>query len=216
MGLIRVGFFEDFKGAGTLLIDVKAEGLRGLITWLHEVMSSSRPIPLTDCPGSLFNQEPMSRRSVYAPLPPWLPSGERHEGETRGTVRRRTCPVAADGRLHAAPQRVGTADLEGAKASVREQIASAERAAKTIQDKLDRLEEAFLFKRSIDIETYDRHVEKRKTARGAHARSDRAPLRPARTTRRRGNPGLRQTRSTARRRSLPKMKVWWTRRESNP
>jgi hypothetical protein len=29
-----------------------------------------------------------------------------------------------------------------------------------IQDKLDRLDEAFLFDRSIDIETYDRHAEK--------------------------------------------------------
>jgi DNA invertase Pin-like site-specific DNA recombinase len=46
------------------------------------------------------------------------------------------------------------------KASVREEIASAERAAKAIQDNLDRLDEAFLFERSIDIETYDRHAEK--------------------------------------------------------
>jgi hypothetical protein len=46
------------------------------------------------------------------------------------------------------------------KAAVREEIANAERAAKTIQDKLDRLDEAFLFERSIDIETYDRHAEK--------------------------------------------------------
>jgi len=46
------------------------------------------------------------------------------------------------------------------KAAVREEIASAERAAKAIQDKLDRLDEAFLFERSIDIETYDRHAEK--------------------------------------------------------
>jgi Resolvase, N terminal domain len=33
-------------------------------------------------------------------------------------------------------------------------------AAKAIQDKLDRLDEAFLFERSIDIETHDRHAEK--------------------------------------------------------
>ena len=46
------------------------------------------------------------------------------------------------------------------KAAVREEIASAERAAKAIQQKLDRLDEAFLFERSIDIETYDRHAEK--------------------------------------------------------
>ena len=46
------------------------------------------------------------------------------------------------------------------KAAVREELANAERAAKAIQDKLDRLDEAFLFERSIDIETYDRHAEK--------------------------------------------------------
>jgi site-specific DNA recombinase len=46
------------------------------------------------------------------------------------------------------------------KAAVREEIENAERAAKAIQDKLDRLDEAFLFERSIDIETYDRHAEK--------------------------------------------------------
>jgi hypothetical protein len=46
------------------------------------------------------------------------------------------------------------------KAAVRDGLASAERAAKAIQDKLDRLDEAFLFERSIDIETYDRHAEK--------------------------------------------------------
>ena len=46
------------------------------------------------------------------------------------------------------------------KAAVREEIANAERAARAIQDKLDRLDEAFLFERSIDIETYDRHAEK--------------------------------------------------------
>jgi hypothetical protein len=46
------------------------------------------------------------------------------------------------------------------KAAVREELATAERAAKAIHDKLDRLDEAFLFERSIDIETYDRHAEK--------------------------------------------------------
>jgi hypothetical protein len=46
------------------------------------------------------------------------------------------------------------------KAAIREEVANAERAAKAIQDKLDRLDEAFLFERSIDIETYDRHAEK--------------------------------------------------------
>ena len=46
------------------------------------------------------------------------------------------------------------------KATVRDELATAERAAKLIQGKLDRLDEAFLFERSIDIDTYDRHAEK--------------------------------------------------------
>jgi hypothetical protein len=46
------------------------------------------------------------------------------------------------------------------KAGVRDEISAAERTAKAIQEKLDRLDEAFLFDRSIDIETYDRHAEK--------------------------------------------------------
>jgi hypothetical protein len=46
------------------------------------------------------------------------------------------------------------------KTAVRDELANAERAAKAIQDKLDRLDEPFLFERSIDIETYDRHAEK--------------------------------------------------------
>jgi site-specific DNA recombinase len=46
------------------------------------------------------------------------------------------------------------------KAAVREELDRAERAATAIQEKLDRLDEAFLFERSIDIETYDRHAEK--------------------------------------------------------
>lgn len=45
------------------------------------------------------------------------------------------------------------------KAAVRDEIAQAERAARVIKGKLDRLDEAFLFERSIDIETYDRHAE---------------------------------------------------------
>ena len=51
MGSIRVGFFEDFKGADMLLIDVDAEGLRGLIAWLRDVMSSDRKGLLSACPG---------------------------------------------------------------------------------------------------------------------------------------------------------------------
>jgi len=51
MGSIRVGFFEDFKGADTVLIDVDGEGLRGLVAWLRDVMSSDRKAVLSACPG---------------------------------------------------------------------------------------------------------------------------------------------------------------------
>jgi hypothetical protein len=50
MGSIRVGFFEDFKGVDTLLIDVDGDGLRGL-PWLREVMSSDRKFLMSACPG---------------------------------------------------------------------------------------------------------------------------------------------------------------------
>jgi hypothetical protein len=36
-------------------------------------------------------------------------------------------------------------------------IAGIERKQKAIREKLDRLDQAFLFERSIDIDTYDRH-----------------------------------------------------------
>jgi hypothetical protein len=85
---------------------------------------------------------------------------QRDEGQTRRTVRRRTRPAAANARLHAATEGVRAADLEDAESSRGDELANAERAAKSIQDKLDRLDEAFLFERSIDIETYDRHAEK--------------------------------------------------------
>ena len=46
------------------------------------------------------------------------------------------------------------------KVSVQGELANAERKAKAIQERLDRLDEAFLFERSIDIDVYDRHAEK--------------------------------------------------------
>ena len=49
------------------------------------------------------------------PLPPWLPRGQRDQGQTRRTVRRRTRAAAADAGLHAATQGIRCADLEGAE-----------------------------------------------------------------------------------------------------
>jgi hypothetical protein len=41
-----------------------------------------------------------------------------------------------------------------------QRIAEIERKQKTIRERLDRLDEAFLYERSIDIDTYDRHRDK--------------------------------------------------------
>jgi site-specific DNA recombinase len=49
---------------------------------------------------------------------------------------------------------------EQRKAKVCGDIADLEHRAKAIQQKLDRLDEAFLFAQSIDIDTYDRHKDK--------------------------------------------------------
>lgn len=46
------------------------------------------------------------------------------------------------------------------KEAVRSDLADAERRTKAIQLKLDRLDEAFLFDRSIDVDVSDRHAEK--------------------------------------------------------
>ena len=46
------------------------------------------------------------------------------------------------------------------KAALRDDVEKADRAVKAIENKLNRLDEAFLFERSIGIETYDRQAEK--------------------------------------------------------
>jgi hypothetical protein len=49
---IRVGFFEDFKGEDTLLIDVDRDGLRNLAAWLRDRTSSGQKVSLDACPGA--------------------------------------------------------------------------------------------------------------------------------------------------------------------
>jgi len=73
---------------------------------------------------------------------------------------KRARPIAANDWLHALLKESVLQIWKARKAAVREELASAERAAKASQDKLDRLDEAFLFDRSIEVETYDRHAEK--------------------------------------------------------
>ena len=57
MPSIRVGFFEDFKGADTLLLDVDHQGLNALIAWLQTAASSGRKISLINqCPVTVLRQ----------------------------------------------------------------------------------------------------------------------------------------------------------------
>lgn len=53
MASIRVGFFEDFKGADTLLLDVDPEALNALIAWLQTVTSSGRRTTISSRPGTV-------------------------------------------------------------------------------------------------------------------------------------------------------------------
>ena len=46
------------------------------------------------------------------------------------------------------------------KSDASQRLAEIERKQKAIRDKLDRLDQAFLFERTIDIDTYDRHRDK--------------------------------------------------------
>ena len=46
------------------------------------------------------------------------------------------------------------------KADAKQRIAEVERRQRAIQEELDRLDEAFLYERTIDIERYDRHRDK--------------------------------------------------------
>jgi hypothetical protein len=50
--------------------------------------------------------------------------------------------------------------VEGPQSRLRDDVEKADRAVKAIENKLNRLDEAFLFERSIGIETYDRQPKK--------------------------------------------------------
>jgi hypothetical protein len=53
VAFIRVGFFEEFKGANTLLLDVDREVLNALIAWLQTATSSDRRTPISSCPSCI-------------------------------------------------------------------------------------------------------------------------------------------------------------------
>jgi hypothetical protein len=50
-GIDPCGILRGLQGDDTLLIDVDAEGLRALIAWLRDVMTSDRKVLLSACSG---------------------------------------------------------------------------------------------------------------------------------------------------------------------
>ena len=99
-------------------------------------------------------------RTTPTTIAAWLSRGERHEGEVgRPFADELALLQPSPGYMWLLKESV-LQIWKARKAAVREEIASAERTAKAIQAKLDRLDEAFLFERSIEIETYDRQAEK--------------------------------------------------------
>jgi hypothetical protein len=67
---------------------------------------------------------------------------------------------------------------EQRRAEANERTTEQERRVKVIQQKLDRLDEAFLCSESIDLTSYGR--QRGQAARGADARADRSPHRSGR------------------------------------
>jgi hypothetical protein len=53
VAFIRIGYFEDFKSADTLLIDVDHDGLHAFIAWLRDAIESGQRKTISDCPGAV-------------------------------------------------------------------------------------------------------------------------------------------------------------------
>jgi hypothetical protein len=54
MALIRIGRFDNFGGADTLLIEGDQAGFKSLIRAIHELQGSSQPVRLTDHPDVII------------------------------------------------------------------------------------------------------------------------------------------------------------------
>lgn len=104
-------------------------------------------------------EEPPRRLLRVLPLPASVPCSERQQGETRRTVRGRTGPTAAKRRLHAAGEG-SRPRWQQLTSDAKDRTADTERRGKAIQQKLDRLDEAYLFAQAIDLKSYERQRDK--------------------------------------------------------
>lgn len=87
------------------------------------------------------------------PLPAPVPGGEREHGHSGRRLRRRARPPAAHPGLQAPGQGSHPSRVEQRRAEAVARTAERERRGKAIQQKLDRLDEAFLYSESIDLAT---------------------------------------------------------------
>ena len=107
-----------------------------------------------------------------------MPRGEREQGDAGRCVRRRVGTPAADAWLHAAGQGSNLCVWEQRRAEAKERATEQQRRVSAIQQKLDKLDEAFLYSESIDVTTYGRQRDKLREALTMakidhHAQSDR-------------------------------------------
>jgi site-specific DNA recombinase len=93
-------------------------------------------------------------------LPRALSGREHQQGQARRTLRRGARTATAHRRFHAPGERPRAACVARDAGNAKQRIAEIERRQKAIREKLDRLDQAFLFDRTIDIDTYDRHRDK--------------------------------------------------------
>ena len=96
MESIRVGFFEDFKGADTVLLDVDRKGLKDLIEWLQTATSSGRGMAISQCHGAVVQS------GLHIDLS-CAPKGQRPREDRKNCIRL----AAVRGGLGRSPRQVG-------------------------------------------------------------------------------------------------------------
>ena len=89
-----------------------------------------------------------------------MPRGERQQGRARRRVRGRARAAAADTRLRAHGQGPILYVWEQRRAEAKDRTAEQDRRVKAIQQKLDKLDKAFLNSEAIDLTSYSRQRDK--------------------------------------------------------
>jgi hypothetical protein len=115
------------------------------------VRCAARGRPLT---GSWV--EGPQRWQRLLPLSAAVPRRQCQQSRARKCVCRRAGVATADARLHAAGERSHRPRVGARRAEANERTTEQEHRVKAVQQKLDRLDEAFLYSESIDLTSYSR------------------------------------------------------------